>query len=188
MPSDRWPVVKKVSQLRDFRGPSPAAVEPSANRVSNRFHLGERTMSSKSNGRDRLGRRRHENQNRGACLPAPGDGGSNLRVPHYLGPHGKACWRQVRNAMKKSGLLDSADARALEMFAAAYEEFRVFRSDVMKNGATVITVSARGHEQARPNPALSGLRSARDTCIKLFACLGIGANHRASLGIAKTGG
>jgi len=133
-------------------------------------------------GKDKLGRPRRGPQNLGVKVPQKGDGGKGMRCPGWLGSIGKTAWRNAKKQMAKQGILDSADAPALELYAAAYEELRMHRRDVMKNGARLEGVSERGYPTERPNPAVSAANAAATRARALFACLGIGVNYRAALG------
>ena len=138
-------------------------------------------------GRDRLGRARRPEQNAGKKKPAKGDGGYGLRCPSYLGAIGKRAWKKVVEAMRDAGVLDSADWAAVELFAAAYESYRGFQKDVNENGATVWTVTERGHDVEKPNPAVKAMFQAMAMCRQHYACLGIGPDARAKLGVGDDG-
>ena len=140
-------------------------------------------MSTK---RDSRGRRRHPNQALGrAGFPAAGDGGAGLKCPSYLGADGRAAWTEARDHLREAGILDSGDAKALELFAAAYEEFRIYRKAAIEHGPTVEVPGSTGGPVRKANPAIAAVASAHRRCEAMLGALGIGAKARATLGISK---
>ena len=124
--------------------------------------------------KDALGRARHPNQNAGSRgFPSEGDGGHALRVPTWLGHIGVEEWNRTVDEMRAKGILSNKDGAAVDLYAAAWEEYRIARDDVMRNGITIKTVTDRGHEVQRKNPATAVMNSAWGRAAKLVCELGL---------------
>ena len=124
--------------------------------------------------RDSLGRRRHPNQSAGLNgLPAQGDGGADLKCPKWLGKIGAAEWQRAVNELRKLGILSSKDGAALELYAGAFEEYRLARADVLEHGIQVTTKTERGHDVQRKNPSVTVMNSAWSRCRSLVHELGM---------------
>tara|TARA_B100000945_G_scaffold282623_1_gene251157 strand:- start:1283 stop:1732 length:450 start_codon:yes stop_codon:yes gene_type:complete len=123
---------------------------------------------------DSLGRSRHPNQGAGRNgLPSDGQGAEKLVCPDWLGSIGKEEWKRALDELSERGILSSKDAPALELYAAAFEEYRWARADVIKNGIRMVTKTERGHEVERKNPATSVMNSAWTRCRTLLHELGL---------------
>ena len=124
--------------------------------------------------KDSLGRKRHPNQNAGSHgLPVQGDGGFSLVCPDWLGPIGKAEWHRTVEEMRAQGILSDKDGAAVELYAGAFEEYRSARDDVMQNGITIKTITDRGHEVERKNPATAVMNTAWSRAAKIQTELGL---------------
>ena len=58
-------------------------------------------------------------------------------APDYLGVIGKICYNKVVQDLRDMGVADRADSRAVEAYAAAYEEYRMARRVCMTDGFTM---------------------------------------------------
>ena len=141
--------------------------------------------------RDSLGRERHENQSYGAKKKPEagiGDGGSNLKCPSYLGGVGKNIWKTLKKRLADRDLLDAHDKEALEIFAAAYEEWRMARDDVMKNGFKITESGSNGFDVTKKNPSVDAMQDAWKRLKSMFGDLGIGPSARTKLTSGESGG
>jgi P27 family predicted phage terminase small subunit len=59
--------------------------------------------------------------------------------PDYLGQVGKICYQQIVADLEMMEVADRADSKAVEAFAAAYEEYRKARKECLDNGFTYET-------------------------------------------------
>ena len=145
-------------------------------------------MSSKKNvtpispAVDSLGRKRSPNQDLGrAGRPQPGDGALKLTCPSFLDVRGKEAWKQAAAALRRKGILDTADGRLLELFASSYSIFRRAEALVKKNGILISQNGPGGRAIKVKNPALDIRSKAWKEVTELFSSLGIGPIARRKL-------
>jgi P27 family predicted phage terminase small subunit len=131
---------------------------------------------------DSLGRKRSPNQDLGrAGRPQPGDGALTLKCPSFLDVRGKEAWKQAAAALRRKGILDTADGRLLELFASSYSIFRRAEALVKKNGLLINQPGPRGKTVKVKNPALDIRAKAWREVTELFSSLGIGPIARRKL-------
>lgn len=131
---------------------------------------------------DSLGRKRSPNQDLGrAGRPQPGDGALTLKCPSFLDARGKEAWKQAAAALRRKGILDTADGRLLELFASSYSIFRRAELLVKKNGLLISQPGPRGKMVKVKNPALEIRSKAWREVTELFSSLGIGPIARRKL-------
>lgn len=131
---------------------------------------------------DSLGRTRSPNQDRGrAGLPSPGDGALKLKCPSYLDAVGKRAWNGAAAALRRKGILDTADGQLLELYSSSYSIFRRAEALVKKNGLLVNQAGAAGRTVKVKNPALDIRSKAWKEVTELFSSLGIGPIARRKL-------
>jgi len=75
-----------------------------------------------------------------------GDEGSDLVCPDYLGEIGQQAWRTIRDVARNAGIVDDAGF-ALELAAAAYEEYRLFKAEV--EGCDAAIAAGTGSKASR---------------------------------------
>ena len=132
--------------------------------------------------RDSLGRARTPGQDKGrAGQNSPGDGATKLQCPSYLDVRGKEAWRGAAKALRRKGILDSADGRLLELFASSYSIFRRAESLIKKNGLLIDRAGPNGRVLKVTNPALAIRAKSWKEVSELFASLGIGPIARRKL-------
>ena len=131
---------------------------------------------------DKLGRTRSPNQDLGrAGKPEPGDGALSLRCPSYLDAKGKEAWNGAATALRRKGILDSADGKLLELFASSYSIFRRAEALIKRNGLLIKQAGPRGRIVRVKNPAIAIRSKAWSEVTELFSSLGIGPIARRKL-------
>lgn len=79
--------------------------------------------------------------------------------------------------MRASGFLDSTDAEMIELFASSWGEYRVAKDSVDTLGVLLETVSDRGYEIMKQNPACAVAANAWKRCRSLLHDLGVGPRN-----------
>lgn len=69
--------------------------------------------------------------------------------PDYLGPMGKVCYQKVVADLTEMGVIDRADSRAIEAYAAAYEEYRKARKVCMDKGFVELVETQSGSREMK---------------------------------------
>ena len=80
--------------------------------------------------------------------------------PANLGLIGRECWLDAVSKLRAMRIEDMADEKAVEAFSAAYEEYRLNRDYVVKNGYTYETLSDRGGFRVLKRPEVEIMQSA----------------------------
>lgn len=142
-------------------------------------------LSKMMHTRDRIGRRRHPNQNRGTSPPPSGDGGESLACPPHLDATGREAWVELHALMKDAGTLDSADCKLLELFASSYSRLRRAQEHIEENGEVLTLRTDRGAETIRKNPSVDIENTCTDRCMRILSQCGISLQSRARLGLEK---
>ena len=134
--------------------------------------------------RDSLGRRRHPNQNSGSrslAQAGQADGGKGIRIPAHLGKLGKESFRKLRDLLADRDFLDTADASLIELWAAAYEDWRDARKEVRDNGVTMEVEGSTGGWVTKKNPAVDVMSDAWKRMKSLVPEFGLSPSARAKL-------
>lgn len=105
----------------------------------------------------------------------------------------KEAWRAIVDPLSRSGLLQEADAGAVEMAAMAMVEYREAQEIVRKHGLFVVRVFAVAKdgepiEREEPNPALKVRDKAASEYRSWCSRLGLSPADRTSLGVQQVKG
>lgn len=119
----------------------------------------------------------------GELLPAP---------RHFKTAEYRNAWRSLVEPLSDAGLLQTADAHALEMATVALVEFRQAQAMIQKDGLFVSRVFAMAGEvpifRNEPNPAIKLRDKAASEFRQWCARFGLTPSDRTSLGVQQIQG
>ncbi len=104
-------------------------------------------------------------------------------MPKDLKPHAKKAWTQTVQALETMGILSSADWAALEIYAAAYQQFKECQASIEKRGTTLWSTNKNGADYAMKNPDVAVMAEAVKTLFKVWAEFGLSPSARTRLAV-----
>ena len=98
----------------------------------------------------------------------------NIDCPVWMGDHGRVLWETVAPELCKERILAATDIQNLEVYCAAYDQFRMAQADIAQNGVTVS--GAMGG--VIKNPAATALKEATSMMASYGGMLGLDPSSR----------
>ena len=98
----------------------------------------------------------------------------NIDCPDWMGDHGLVLWETVAPELCKERILAATDIQNLEVYCAAYDQFRMAQVDIALNGVTVS--GAMGG--VIKNPAATALKEATSMMASYGGMLGLDPSSR----------
>ena len=98
----------------------------------------------------------------------------NIDCPDWMGDHGRVLWETVAPELCKERILAATDIQNLEVYCAAYDQFRMAQADIAQNGVTVS--GAMGG--VIKNPAATALKEATSMMASYGGMLGLDPSSR----------
>jgi P27 family predicted phage terminase small subunit len=110
-----------------------------------------------------------------------------ITTPKGLTRSGLAFWRKLKASLEETGNLEVSDHHVLLLAAKDFEDHEEARANIRKNGITIETLSDRGHQVTKTNPAAAIVNQAATRLLRHYDRLGLTPASRLRSGRGGSG-